>query len=167
MSEIWSVAQSGPVEGVVVALQLLCFIVFGFLLSKEDISSHRLPNRLVGYWFLASVVLILCLGASHFGLPGILQGFLGMLFLGGGYLLMSLISAGAMGMGDVKLAGVLGLNLGIYSLSALFLATLLTFVVATLWVIGGVIVRKLTLKSAVPFGPFMILGAFVVLLVAR
>ncbi len=102
MSEIWNVAQSGPVEVVVVALQLLCFIVFGFLLSKEDISSHRLPNRLVGYWFLASVVLILCLGASHFGLPGILQGFLGMLFLGGGYLLMSLISAGAMGMGDVK-----------------------------------------------------------------
>lgn len=90
-----------------------------------------------------------------------------MLLLGGGYLLISLISAGAMGMGDVKLAGVLGLNLGYYSLPALFLATLLTFVLATFWVIGGVIVRKLTLKSAVPFGPFMVIGAFAVLLVAR
>ncbi|ALG28275.1 hypothetical protein AOZ07_04210 [Glutamicibacter halophytocola] len=167
MSQIWSVAQEGPIEGVLVALQLLCFGVFGVLLSKADIASHRLPNRLVGSWLLASLALVICLGASSGGLLGILQGFLGMLLLGGGYLLISLISAGAMGMGDVKLAGVLGLNLGYYSLPALFLATLLTFVLATFWVIGGVIVRKLTLKSAVPFGPFMVIGAFAVLLVAR
>ena len=70
-------------------------------------------------------------------------------------------------MGDVKLAAMLGLNHGYYSLSSLFLATLLTFVAATCWVFGGVAARKLTLKSAVPFGPFMILGAFAVLLMAR
>jgi len=167
MSQIWSVALEGPIEGVLVALQLLCFAVFGVLLSKTDISSHRLPNRLVGYWFLSSLVLVICLGATRQGLSGILQGALGVLLLGGGYLLISLISAGAMGMGDVKLAGVVGLNLGYYALSWLFLATLLTFLLATLWVIGGVIARKLTLKSAVPFGPFMIIGAFAVLLMAR
>lgn len=167
MSQIWSIALEGPFEAVLVVLQVLCFAVLGFLLSKEDISSHRLPNRLVGLWFLASLVLVLCLGICRDGLPGILQGALGMLLLGGGYLLISLISAGAMGMGDVKLAAVLGLNLGYYSLSSLFLATLLTFVAATCWVIGGVAARKLTLKSAVPFGPFMILGAFAVLLMAR
>lgn len=67
MSQIWSVAQEGPIEGVLVALQLLCFGVFGVLLSKADIASHRLPNRLVGSWLLASLALVICLGASKPG----------------------------------------------------------------------------------------------------
>lgn len=167
MSEIWSVSHEGPVIGVLVALQLLCFVIFGFLLSKEDISSHRLPNRLVGYWLVASTLVIVGLGIARGDGLGIVQGVLGLVLLGGAYLLISVVSLGAMGMGDVKLAAVLGINLGYYSLASLFLATLVTFVLSTLWVLGGVIARRLTLKSAVPFGPFMIIGALAVLLVAR
>lgn len=67
----------------------------------------------------------------------------------------------------MKLASVLGLNLAYFSLPSLFLATLLAFVMAALFVLGGTILRRLTLKSAVPFGPFMILGALIALGVAR
>jgi leader peptidase (prepilin peptidase)/N-methyltransferase len=68
-----------------------------------------------------------------------------------------------MGMGDVKLAGVLGLNLGYFSLGSLLLATLFAFVSASLVVLGGMLLRKLSMKSHVPFGPFMILGAAIAL----
>lgn len=167
MSEIWSVAHESALAGVLIVLQLLCFLIFGFLLSKHDIASHRLPNKLVGYWLIASTVLIIGLGLTRGDAEGIFRGVLGLVILGGAYLVISMISAGAMGMGDVKLAGVLGINLGYYSLFSLFVATVLTFVLATLWVLGGVIARKLTLKSAVPFGPFMIIGALAVLVMAR
>lgn len=130
-------------------------------------ATHRLPNRLVASWLAASLAVIALLGIFRSDLHGVLMGLLGLLLLGGGYLLLTLASGGAMGMGDVKLAGVLGLNLGYYSLPSLFFATLLAFVLATLWVIGGVVARKLTLKSAVPFGPFMLIGSFIALLMAR
>ncbi|MGO2068947.1 MULTISPECIES: prepilin peptidase [Glutamicibacter] len=150
-----------------VLLQLACFLGFGVLLAKQDMATHRLPNRLVASWLAASLAVIALLGIFRSDLHGVLIGLLGLLLLGGGYLLLTLASGGAMGMGDVKLAGVLGLNLGYYSLPSLFFATLLAFVLATLWVIGGVVARKLTLKSAVPFGPFMLIGSFIALLMAR
>jgi leader peptidase (prepilin peptidase)/N-methyltransferase len=167
MSEIWSVAQESPVSAALVLLQLACFLGFGVLLAKQDMVTHRLPNRLVASWLAASLAVIALLGIFRSDLHGVLMGLLGLLLLGGGYLLLTLASGGAMGMGDVKLAGVLGLNLGYYSLPSLFFATLLAFVLATLWVIGGVLARKLTLKSAVPFGPFMLIGSFIALLMAR
>jgi leader peptidase (prepilin peptidase)/N-methyltransferase len=167
MSEIWSVAQESPVSAALVLLQLACFLGFGVLLAKQDMVTHRLPNRLVASWLAASLAVIALLGIFRSDLHGVLMGLLGLLLLGGGYLLLTLASGGAMGMGDVKLAGVLGLNLGYYSLPSLFFATLLAFVLATLWVIGGVVARKLTLKSAVPFGPFMLIGSFIALLMAR
>lgn len=167
MSEIWSVAQESPVSAALVLLQLACFLGFGVLLAKQDMVTHRLPNRLVASWLAASLAVIALLGIFRSDLHGVLMGLLGLLLLGGGYLLLTLASGGAMGMGDVKLAGVLGLNLGYYSLPSLFFATLLAFVLATLWVIGGVAARKLTLKSAVPFGPFMLIGSFIALLMAR
>ncbi|TFH54912.1 prepilin peptidase [Glutamicibacter arilaitensis] len=167
MSEIWSVAQESPVSAALVLLQLACFLGFGVLLAKQDMATHRLPNRLVASWLAASLAVIALLGIFRSDLHGVLMGLLGLLLLGGGYLLLTLASGGAMGMGDVKLAGVLGLNHGYYSLPSLFFATLLAFVLATLWVIGGVVARKLTLKSAVPFGPFMLIGSFIALLMAR
>lgn len=167
MSEIWSVAQESPVSAALVLLQLACFLGFGVLLAKQDMATHRLPNRLVASWLAASLAVIALLGIFRSDLHGVLMGLLGLLLLGGGYLLLTLASGGAMGMGDVKLAGVLGLNLGYYSLPSLFFATLLAFVLATLWVIGGVMARKLTLKSAVPFGPFMLISSFIALLMAR
>lgn len=167
MSEIWSVAQESPVSAALVLLQLACFLGFGVLLAKQDMATHRLPNRLVASWLAASLAVIALLGIFRSDLHGVLMGLLGLLLLGGGYLLLTMASGGAMGMGDVKLAGVLGLNLGYYSLPSLFFATLLAFVLATLWVIGGVLARKLTLKSAVPFGPFMLIGSFIALLMAR
>lgn len=167
MSEIWSVANESPATAVLVAIQTLCFAGFGFALSKEDIASHRLPNRLVGAWALASALIVGALALVRGDIRGFLLGILGMILLGGAYLLISFAAAGAMGMGDVKLAGVLGLNLGYYSLPALFFASALAFLLASCWVLGGVLLRKMTLKSAVPFGPFMICGAIAALLVAR
>jgi leader peptidase (prepilin peptidase)/N-methyltransferase len=65
-----------------------------------------------------------------------------------------------MGFGDVKLAGVLGLYLGWIGWSTLAVGLLLG------WFAGGLLgsvllaTRRAGRKSAIPFGPFMVIGAF-------
>lgn len=161
-----SLFHGGPVLLALALLYLACFAYFGVRLSLSDARSHRLPNRLVLRWAIASALLLVAIAVASGQLAGLLWALLGMLLLGGAYLLLSLTGRGAMGMGDVKLAAVLGLNLGYFSLSLLLLATVLAFVAASMAVLAGVALRKLHMKSQVPFGPFMVLGAGMALLVA-
>jgi leader peptidase (prepilin peptidase) / N-methyltransferase len=80
---------------------------------------------------------------------------------GGFFLLAALLYPGGMGMGDVKLAAVLGLYLGRGVAPAVLIA-----------LVGGVLVGALVIarkgategrKTAVPFGPFLALGGIVAL----
>jgi len=74
------------------------------------------------------------------------------------FLLIVLISRGKwMGVGDIKLAFLMGLILGFPNiLVALFLA----FFIGAIIGIGLLIIGKKTLKSEVPFGPFLVVGTF-------
>lgn len=84
------------------------------------------------------------------------------LILGGLYLALWLISAGQwVGFGDVKLGLALGLLLSDYQLAflALFLANLLGVAI----VLPGLITKKISRKSHVPFGPLLIAGFFIAL----
>jgi len=79
----------------------------------------------------------------------------------GFFLLIFLVSQGKwMGFGDVKLAILLGLLLGISkTLVALFLA----FCFGAIIGIITIALHKKDLKSEIPFGPFLIFGTFVAL----
>ncbi|WP_404289560.1 prepilin peptidase [Glutamicibacter arilaitensis] len=164
MIAIW---QDSIGTALLLMLFCACFLSFGVALAVADVKSHRLPNRLLLRWAVASVLLLLALSAVRAEFMPLLWALLGAIILGGAYLVLALISRGSMGMGDVKLAAVLGLNLGYFSLSALFVGSVFAFVLASLVVLVGIIARKLTAKSAVAFGPFMILGAALALLMTR
>lgn len=77
------------------------------------------------------------------------------------FLIIILISQGRwMGWGDPKLAFFMGLLLGFPNiLIALFLAFLIGAIIG----IGLIIFRNKTLKSEVPFGPFLVTGTFIAL----
>lgn len=76
-------------------------------------------------------------------------------------LIAALIRPGGMGMGDVKLAGVMGLYLGLSVIPALLFAFLSGSVVGIAMMARGGIGER---KSAVPFAPFLALGGIVALL---
>lgn len=81
-------------------------------------------------------------------------------FLAAGVLLyvIAIISKGGMGGGDIKLAAVMGLYLGLKPVAvALLLAFMLGGLVGILLLVSG----KKGRKDAVPFGPFLALGAFI------
>lgn len=130
-------------------------------LAFIDIEHHRLPDRIV----LPSYAV----GALLLGGAAIVEGDFGALARAGiglaamflGYFALSLIWKGGMGFGDVKLAGVLGLYLGFTGWGSLAVGALIAFFLGGIY--GGVLIllRKQDRKSGIPFGPWMLLGAWI------
>jgi leader peptidase (prepilin peptidase)/N-methyltransferase len=141
----WDLAWQLPLAAVLIAVAFI------------DLDLQIIPNKIVypaAVWGLVSAALI-----RLSDLPALLAWGAGaFLFL----LLAALIRPGGMGMGDVKLAGVMGLYLGSSVLPALLVAFLSGSVVGiTIMARHGAGARK----TGVPFGPFLALGGIVALLV--
>ncbi|HTY97576.1 MAG TPA: prepilin peptidase [Solirubrobacteraceae bacterium] len=117
-----------------------------------DLEYRIIPNRMTAAAAIAALLVGTALDPS--GEPGRL---IAGIAAGGFLLLAALAYPAGMGMGDVKLAGVLGLMLGAAVAPALLVALLAgvgfgAFVMAHRGVAAG-------RKTAVPFGPFLALGA--------
>lgn len=99
----------------------------------------------------------------------------GLLFLVylGGELFIRIVSrvrgkplhAVAFGFGDVRLGGFIGLILGFPAvLTALFITVLTGGLFGSIyWLVRAVILRRYSLFTAIPYGPFLVLGAMVVM----
>jgi leader peptidase (prepilin peptidase)/N-methyltransferase len=95
--------------------------------------------------------------ARLFGLPGM------RIFAGGAalwlfYFVLRMIYPPGMGFGDVKHAGELGMYLGYLGWGHVFAGTFAAFLLGGLWSLGLLAARRGTLKSDIPFGPFMLAG---------
>ncbi|MET8684226.1 A24 family peptidase [Streptomyces sp. NPDC004732] len=136
----------------------------GVLLALVDFTVHRLPDVLTLPLAGASLAL---LGAATL-LPE--QGgswtaaLYGALALAGAYFVLFLINPNGMGFGDVKLALCLGAVLGWYGWGVLLMGTFAGFLLASVYGTVLVVTRRAGRKTAIPFGPFLIGGAFVGLL---
>ncbi|MFD7322373.1 prepilin peptidase [Streptomyces sp. NPDC059875] len=137
----------------------LLYAPFAVLLATVDIRVHRLPDQLT--LPLAAATPLLLLGAQllPYEAGSWLHALLGALALGGGYLVLFLIHPNGMGFGDVKLALSLGAVLGWYGWGVLFAGAFAGFLLGSLYGFGLVLARRGSRKSAIPFGPFMIGGA--------
>jgi leader peptidase (prepilin peptidase)/N-methyltransferase len=125
------------------------------VLASIDLQARVLPNRIVFPATAAVLAWQLAFFPEH-----AVEWLLAALGAGVFMLLPALIRPGAMGMGDVKLAMLLGAALGRDVLSALTIGCLAVVPVA-LWLL----VRRRGVRTAtVPLGPFLALGAAVVLL---
>jgi len=117
-------------------------------------SRHTYEESLTGY--LGGVT---HLGGGTFVPSG---SFLGGVMAAGFFLALVLITKGkGMGLGDVKLAGLMGLLLGwkqlVFSLYFAFLTGALIGVIL-------ILLKKKKLKDPVPFGPFLIAGTLLAML---
>ncbi|MGG5171968.1 prepilin peptidase [Pseudarthrobacter sp. J1738] len=161
--ELSSVA---PAAVWLLAAALVYFVWAAVRLSVIDIREHLLPNRIIFPWY--GVAALLLAGAVLTGHPenGSVWSHLGQTALGGAvlwlaYFVLRVIYPPGMGFGDVKLAGILGLYLGYLGWTHVLAGTFLAFFFGGLWSIGLIFLRRGGLKSAIPFGPFMLLGAAV------
>jgi leader peptidase (prepilin peptidase)/N-methyltransferase len=80
------------------------------------------------------------------------------------YFIIALISKGGMGMGDVKLALSIGLGSGFFSAHLVIVATFVAFGLGSAIGLFLMATGKANRKTAIPFGPFMIVGQLISLL---
>ncbi|MEV2233985.1 A24 family peptidase [Streptomyces phaeochromogenes] len=137
----------------------------GVLLAVVDFSVQRLPDVLTLSLAGAALVLLVGAAAAPENDGDWLTALYGSLALGGGYFVLFLINPNGMGFGDVKLALGLGAVLGWYGWGALMLGTFAGFLFGGLYGLSLVVVRRAGRKTSMPFGPFLIAGAFVGLLI--
>jgi leader peptidase (prepilin peptidase)/N-methyltransferase len=139
----------------------LLFTAVLIVLAGIDIDTYTLPRRLIYGSGLGGAVL-LTFAAFASGQPSRLQdAALGALGAFGFLLLLHVASPRAMGFGDVRLAGLIGLHLGWLGLVRVPTGLFLGFLLGA--VVGGVslIVRGAHLRTKIPFGPFLAAGAFI------
>lgn len=131
----------------------------GLALTVIDVQHKRLPNAIVAPSYAVMVVLLAVPALAEGRWDDWIRALLGGLALFLVYLLLALVYPAGMGMGDVKLAGVLGMPLAWVGWGALIVGGFLGFLFGA--VVGGalMLVRKAGRRSKIPFGPFMIAGA--------
>jgi leader peptidase (prepilin peptidase) / N-methyltransferase len=152
---LWAQA---PAAGVLLALALALFVVNGARLAWIDARTHLLPNRIIFPWYPAALVLLSAAAGIAGQWPTVLRLVLAGAALFVFYLALHLVQPAGMGLGDVKLAGILGMYLGFLGWEHLLLATLFTFVLGGLFGVALILARRATRKSSIPFGPFMVVG---------
>ena len=146
---------------------LPAFLIFAASLvavAVIDLEHYIVPNRIVLATLVVSVPLLALAALFDGDWSSLRTALVGSVAAGLGLLVINLISPRGMGMGDVKLALVLGLHLGWFDLGHVLLGLFLGFLLGA---VGGVSLIALRLRSRrdhVPFAPFLAGGAMLAVL---
>ncbi|MGY5884688.1 prepilin peptidase [Modestobacter lacusdianchii] len=144
----------------------LWFAAVGLLLAVVDLREQLLPNRVLLPGVIGGVALL--------GLAAAVDGDWsagGRALLAGGaafavLLAMALISPSGLGMGDVKLAALLGLYLGWLGWSVVLAGFFVGFLLQALVGLGLLAARRVDRSTGLPFGPALLVGALLAALLA-
>lgn len=133
------------------------------VLVVVDVAHHRLPNRVLYPGAVASAVLLAVAAAVQHDWWDVLRAVeaAGAVYVV--FFVLALISPRSLGMGDVRLAALLGAYLGFRSWPLVYLGLLAGFVVAAGIAVVLLAARRATRTTALPFGPALILGTLLVL----
>ena len=145
------------------ALELGAFLylaAISVVLAIIDLDVRRLPNAIVLPAYAVAAVLFTAVAALSDRWDSLLIAALGLVIAGVVFLLPAIIRPGAMGMGDVKLAGVLGAFLGWLGWNEWATGFMVAFLAGGLF--GLVLLAlKRGRKTSIPFGPWLLGGAWV------
>jgi prepilin signal peptidase PulO-like enzyme (type II secretory pathway) len=129
----------------------VALLIIGFVITTFVAGNFGLGNSS----FLGSAAIVLGL-QSNIWISHFTGALFGLLFFGG---IVFVTRGKGMGMGDVKLALPLGL---LFSWPDMLIITALAFVLGAVFGVGAIVFNKKSMKSAVPFGPFLVLSAAII-----
>lgn len=134
-------------------LSVLILISLFVIVSVSDSTYKRIPNAVL-LTFLPLIIMLRAIWTDDAYTSYLLGGMLGFCSL----FVIAVIKPKAMGMGDVKLLGLLGLCVGWQNvLLTLFLGSLIGMLIAAVLLLAG----KVKWKGAIPFGPSLCAGALI------
>lgn len=151
---------AGVIGAVWVLPAYLWFVGVTIALTITDVDHQLIPNRILFPGTAVGAVLLLIGSLVDGSVSSYGRGLLGALIYFGALLVLALIVPKGFGLGDVKLAALLGLFTAYLGWGSLAIAVVLPF-----W-IGGVISILLLVtrikgrKDKIPFGPYLVIGAY-------
>ena len=154
----------GRFGGQPVTLALGFLGVLGVALAAIDIRVQRLPDRLTLPAYPVLIVLLAVAALAGHDLSALGRAMLGGLAMAAGYLLLGLVRPGQLGGGDIKLAGLAGMVLGWLGWRAVLYGAALGFVLAGVASLVLLAARRVTMRSTVSFGPYLLGGALLAIL---
>lgn len=132
----------------------LVFVLLLVPITLIDLDHHIIPNVLTLIGAVAAFVLV-----AVFQTDELTEHVIAALGAGGFFLVAAIVYPAGMGMGDVKLAFVMGLFLGREVIPAIFAALVAGSI------IGALVIARLGAsegrKKGIPFGPWLALGSLV------
>jgi leader peptidase (prepilin peptidase)/N-methyltransferase len=137
----------------------------GLALALIDIDTRRLPDVLTLPSYLVGGALLAVPAVLDDRGDDFVRALLGGAIAFAFYFALCFAYPAGMGFGDVKLSGVLGLYLAFLGWGELVVGLFLGFFLGGLFGVALMAVKRGGRKTAVPFGPFMLLGALVAVLV--
>lgn len=157
--------DSRVIPTVLVTVAFLYFAAISVALAMIDLDTHRLPNAIVLPAYVVGGTLLAAASVLSGDYRALLGAGIGGVALYLGYALMAFAYPGGMGFGDVKLAGVIGLYLGYLGWGQLIIGAFAAFVLGGVYSIGLLVFRRAGKKTGIPFGPWMLGGAWIAILV--
>ena len=154
----------GIKDTLIANLDLIKYLILTPMLLSVFIIDYKqqiIPNRLNLTIFEVGIVFAFLYGLSDVAIT--INMLLGMLVGGGIFLLITLVGGlfygkEAMGFGDVKLMGALGLYFG---LSNIIVITLMSFLIGAILSIILLVTKIRKSSEYIPFGPFIVIATFV------
>jgi leader peptidase (prepilin peptidase)/N-methyltransferase len=141
---------------------LLYLAAVAVALTLIDLDVNRLPDAIVLPSYGVAAVLLLLADLAPDGsldVAALVRALVGAAGMFAFYFVLAVARPGGVGVGDVKLAGLLGLYLGWFGWGALAVGAFGAFVIGGVFSVGLMIARRAGRKSRVPFGPWMFAGA--------
>ncbi|HWU48081.1 MAG TPA: A24 family peptidase [Humibacter sp.] len=145
---------------------LLAFAACATVLAVVDVAEQRLPNTVILSMLVATAVLLVMAAAVTARWMPLLWALIGGVGMFALYLVLALAAPRSIGMGDVKLAVPIGMLLGWFGLGVWLLGLVAGVVIGGLFAVAALLSRRVGLRSMVPFGPSMLAGAVVAVLIA-
>ncbi len=130
------------------------FLLVSLLLvvTVIDLREQVIPDQLIVFGLVTGILFLFIPGLT----PGPVQALTGILTGGGLFLLIAVLSGGAMGGGDIKLMAVLGLWLG---WRQILLVSFFAFILGAAVSLGLIVLGRKNKKDYISFGPFIALAA--------
>ena len=140
---------------------LLFFAWLSIVVAFIDFDFHKILNVIIYPSIIVTLLLLVLASWGNGSWPALGRAAIAGVVLALFYLLLGFLWPGGMGMGDVKLAVLIGLNLGWLGWQQLIVGGFAAFIIGG--AISGILLaaKRVTTHGGIPFGPSMVIGAWV------
>ncbi|WP_138315763.1 prepilin peptidase [Rhodoluna limnophila] len=151
-------SEEQAAAGVLVLVAMLWFGSAGIALAAIDVKTMELPDAIVTSIYLVCLSSLVAASLISGDSDSLIRGAVGCLSFLAVYGVLVFFFPRAMGMGDFKLSGSLGFILAWFGWGEAILGALFPFALASIFGLVLIWLGKAGRKTAIPFGPWMIVG---------